>query len=163
MTTFVSVGNAKQHFERLIKAVVAISSSLPQPVVVQHGATSIDAPNCDCRPFVSMAEFEILVSSAELLILHAGAGSVIHAVRAGKLPIVMPRKASLAEHVDDHQIEFAKELEQSGKIVVVREEGELPDAILYVLSQTNKTVSQPIENEMVRLVSQALSRLTNNK
>jgi UDP-N-acetylglucosamine transferase subunit ALG13 len=75
----------------------------------------------------------------------------------------MPRKASLAEHVDDHQIEFAQELEQSGKIVIVREEGELPDAILYVLSQTNKTVSQPIESEMVRLVSQALSRLNNNK
>lgn len=158
MTTLLSVGNATQPFERLVNAVIALAPTLPQPVIVQHGATPVAATHCDCRSYVSMTEFETLVVRARLLILHAGAGSVIHAVRAGKLPIVMPRSAGLGEHVDDHQMEFAIELERAGKIVLVRESADLAAAVEFVLSRPIQAQALSSESEMTRLVSHALSR-----
>lgn len=158
MTTFLTVGNATQSFGRLVHAVVALAPTLPQPVIIQHGATPITATNCDCRPYVSMTDFEMLVANAQLLILHAGAGSVIHAVRAGKLPIVMPRRPVFGEHVDDHQMEFAIELERAGKIVLVREPVELTAAIELVLSRPIQPKDPLSESDMTRIVSDTLTR-----
>src|SRR4051794_18675758 len=104
VSTYVSVGNATQPFPRLLDAVIKIAYRLPQPVIVQHGSTPFTSTHCIASPFVQMGEFERLIEQAELLILHAGAGSVIHAARAGKVPVVMPRRVQFAELVDDHQI-----------------------------------------------------------
>ena len=156
MTTFISVGNATQPFGRLLDAVAVLAPRLPGPVVVQHGATPFASPDCEARPFVSMSEFEALVARARLLILHAGAGSVIHAVRAGKLPVVMPRRVAHGEHVDDHQLEFAIELERAGKIVVAREGADLPGAIERALAQGDAVRSAGAQSEMTRLVAELL-------
>lgn len=138
MSTFVSVGNATQPFPRLLDAVASVVAQLPQPVFVQYGAyDAFDCPACDAAAFVSMAEFERRVGEASLLIMHAGAGSVIHAVRAGKLPVVMPRKASLGEHVDDHQEEFARELHRLGRLVTCEEASLLLSAVHDALSLQN--------------------------
>ncbi|MFH1635548.1 MAG: hypothetical protein ABIG63_16275, partial [Chloroflexota bacterium] len=74
--TFVSVGNATQPFNRLLDQVLRIASTLPQPVVVQHGSSTFRGAGCIPRQFMEMEEFGQFVSEAELLILHAGAGSV---------------------------------------------------------------------------------------
>ena len=96
---------------------------LPQPVFVQSGSTPFDAAGCEVAPFLAMSEFERRVAQSTLLIMHAGAGSVITAVRAGKVPVVMPRRARFGEHVDDHQVEFARELAAAGRIVVAERGG----------------------------------------
>jgi beta-1,4-N-acetylglucosaminyltransferase len=136
VSTFVSVGNATQPFARLLEAVCELAPRLPQPVFVQFGsARTFRCPSCSGAAFVEMAEFERRVGEAELLILHAGAGSVIHAVRAGKMPVVMPRLASLGEHVDDHQLEFARQLEKTGKVLVAHDASTLAQAAVAALQQ----------------------------
>lgn len=119
MTTFVSVGNAKQPFTRLLDAVSQIAPRLPQPVIVQHGYTQFSDSRCEMVPFIRMEEFREKIELAELLILHAGAGSIIHAIRAGKIPVVVPRQIEYGEHVNNHQVEFATELSRTGKILLV--------------------------------------------
>ncbi|MGH6838766.1 MAG: glycosyltransferase, partial [Methylocella sp.] len=119
LSTFVSVGNAYQPFTRLIHAVTSIARKLPQPVVVQHGHTPFDSVDCRGVAFLDMRAFESAVSEAEVVVLHAGAGSVIHALSAGKAPVVMARRAEFGEHVDDHQVEFARELARIGRVVVI--------------------------------------------
>ena len=108
MPTFVSVGNASQPFMRLTEAVSRIAARLPAPVVVQHGHTSFDCPVCDGRAFVEMDEFAGLMGRSRLIILHAGAGSILQALDAGKYPVVMPRRLAHGEHIDDHQLELAQ-------------------------------------------------------
>ncbi|MGH6835322.1 MAG: glycosyltransferase [Candidatus Acidiferrales bacterium] len=129
MSTFVSVGNAHQPFTRLIHAVTSIARALPQPVVVQHGHTPFHSFECSGVTFLDMLAFESAVSEAEVLILHAGAGCVIHALGAGKAPVVMARRAAFGEHVDDHQVEFARELALAGRVVAVEHVAELKAAI----------------------------------
>ena len=89
-----------------------------------------------------MAEFSRYVAEAQLLILHAGAGSVIHAIQAGKIPLVMPRRAKYGEHVDDHQLEFARALAAAGKVVLAEE----PDDLIVAVEEVKKRQS------MARLV-----------
>ena len=158
MTTFVSVGNTTQSFSRLIDAVLKIASRLPQPVVVQHGNTMVQGVGCVAKPFLEMEDFGQFVAQAELLILHAGAGSVIHAIQAGKIPVVMPRLAKYGEHVDDHQLEFARALAESGKIVMAEEPGDLNDAVAEVLRQQRSTQASHETPRMVGLIGTILSK-----
>lgn len=132
MSTFVSVGNATQPFERLLSAVVEIAHSLPQPVIVQHGNTPFSGGGgCIEKSFVNPEDFQRLLTEAELVIMHAGAGSVIHAILAGKVPIVVPRRGIFDELIDDHQMEFASALAETGKVILVKETGCLIDAVRH--------------------------------
>ncbi len=161
MSTFVSVGNAKQPFRRLLDAVAHLVPNLPQPVIVQHGHTPFVSAACQVTAFMGMEEFARHIKTAELLILHAGAGSVIHAIEAGKRPVIMPRRADLGEHVNDHQIEFARALAEAGKVVVAGSPEYLGEAIAEVLRQGKQpgamATAERSELRMVNLVRAALA------
>jgi UDP-N-acetylglucosamine transferase subunit ALG13 len=150
------VGNAKQSFSRLLDEVARLAHLLPQPVVVQHGMTPFSIHDCEAIPFVGMSEFEQLVVEAELLIMHAGAGAVIHAVRAGKVPVLMPRRAKYGEHVDDHQVEFAKALEAAGRVVLAHEPIQLGDAVRRALEMQHESTEATNPPLMVRLIDETL-------
>lgn len=131
--------------------------TLPQPVIVQHGETPFPSDVCRAIPFVEMSEFERLVAEAELLILHAGAGSVIHAVRAGKVPVVMPRRAIYGEIVDDHQVEFAKALEVAGRVVVADEPLQLAEAVRRALDLQRSGARAAGASAMLGMVDETLA------
>jgi UDP-N-acetylglucosamine transferase subunit ALG13 len=129
LSTFITVGNGREPFERLLRAVVEVQDLLPRPVSVQCGSTKFAYPTWNVRPFLDMHEFERLIQQSNLLIMHAGAGSVINAARTAKRPIVMPRRACYGEIVDDHQIEFAEALAGQGRVILAREPADLAPAI----------------------------------
>lgn len=156
MSTFVSVGNATQPFDRLLGAVCAIVANLPSPVIIQTGSTDCACGGAVARKFVAMDEFERLMDEASLAIMHAGAGSVIHAVRAGKVPVVMPRRSKYDEHVDDHQLEFARQLAQAGLVVIAEEPADLHAAVLAALERQHSMLTRPRSALMLQLVSEAL-------
>ena len=158
MSTFVSVGNPTQPFRRLLDAVTIIASELPQPVFVQSGSTPFHADGCESEPFLAMGEFENRVARSELLIMHAGAGSVIHAIRAGKVPVVMPRRAPHGEHVDDHQVEFARELARAGRIVVAEEPVDLLRVVREALVRQASAGHIAEAPEMIRMIADVLRR-----
>lgn len=129
MSTFVTVGNATQPFSRMLASLADVVDELPTEVVVQSGHTPFAHPGCRVEPFLSMDRFEELVSTSTVLIMHAGAGSIIHAVQAGHRPIVMPRRMALDEHVDDHQLELAEALASRGRIAIAHDTDDLRRAL----------------------------------
>jgi UDP-N-acetylglucosamine transferase subunit ALG13 len=135
VTTFVSVGNATQPFQRLIDAVLRLVPCLPQPVAIQHGNTALKDARCIGQAFMGMEEFAESIARAELIIMHGGAGSIIHAIKAGKVPVVMPRLAEYGEIVDNHQLELAFALAQSGRIVLARDPSKLSEAVREAMSR----------------------------
>lgn len=157
MSTFVSVGNATQPFLRLLDAVAKLVPELPPPVIVQHGVAPFYAQGCRAVPFVGMDDFESLIIEAELLILHAGAGSVLNALRAGKVPVVMPRRVCYGEHVDDHQLEFAQALAETGRVMVAGEPEHLAAAVRCALSLQSERDKLIKGSTMVQLVEQVLA------
>lgn len=163
MTTFVSVGNARQPFHRLLDGVLAIAASLPQPVIVQHGHTPFSQKGVTAIDFMDSEEFARRLGGAQLVIIHAGAGSIMHAIEAGKVPVVMPRRADRGEHVNDHQVELAEALGIVGKVVVADEPKDLVAGIATALARQKEREgagngpSQTEEPRMLNLVRDVLA------
>ena len=129
MSTFVSLGNATQPFPRLLEAVAKLAPDLPQPVTVQYGNNKFACSGCRPVDFLAMDSFMTHIREADVLILHAGAGTVVNAVQAGKIPVIAPRRAQNGEHIDDHQVEFARALGATGRVVVVDDMAQLGSAV----------------------------------
>ena len=133
MSTFVSIGNAKQQFPRFFEIVDSVSLLLPKPVIIQSGHTDYHNVEFQVIPFIEMTQFAEFVAEAQLLILHSGAGSIIHAVQSGKKPIVIPRLSKYGEHVDDHQLELAQHLATAGKVYLVQNTEDMQIAVKQAL------------------------------
>src|SRR5208283_435599 len=104
-----------------------------------------------------MSEFQCLVGRSSLLIMHAGAGSLITAVRAGKVPVVMARRLRYGEHVDDHQIELARELDRVGRIVVANEPADLLPSVREALArQESAHRATPASPAMIEMIADVL-------
>jgi UDP-N-acetylglucosamine--N-acetylmuramyl-(pentapeptide) pyrophosphoryl-undecaprenol N-acetylglucosamine transferase len=66
---------------------------------------------------------------ADAVVSHAGVGSALAAMQAGRRAVYVPRRRLHGEHVDDHQVAMAREL-QSRDLVLAREADEVTFADL---------------------------------
>jgi UDP-N-acetylglucosamine transferase subunit ALG13 len=64
-------------------------------------------------------------ASARLIVGHAGMGTILSALNQGKPILVMPKRASLGEHRNEHQLATARHLQAMGHISVAFDETEL--------------------------------------
>lgn len=158
MSTFVLVGNAHQPFWRLLRGIEGIAHLLPQPVIVQCGHTPFHSQACKAESFLDMVEFERQIGNADLVVSHAGGGGVMLAVQAGKVPVLMPRRACHGEHVDDHQVENARELAATGKVVVAENPEDLFGAIGEAMKR--QSIARRVEAipPLVAMISEVLRR-----
>ena len=122
---FVTVGTQGQ-FNRLIRTVDEWAGLRKKTdVFAQTGPSDYRANNIRTKPFVDPSEFRNRVESANIIIAHAGMGSIITALELGKPILVMPRLAELGEHRNNHQVATAKRLAEQGRILVAFNEHEL--------------------------------------
>ncbi|QDA30614.1 beta-1,4-galactosyltransferase [Thermococcus indicus] len=107
---FVTVGNSNIGFERLIKAMDALAPKLPYEVIMQIGSSSYIPQNCEWFRYASYEAMMEYFKKADVIITHAGAGTILDILLLGKTPIVAPRLRKFKEHIDDHQLEIYKSL-----------------------------------------------------
>jgi UDP-N-acetylglucosamine transferase subunit ALG13 len=110
-------------FPRLLTRLVEI---LPPELDVlwQVGATVIGRMPAGAHRQVPSAEMRAAMREADVVIAHAGVGSALAAMRAGRRALFVPRRRAHGEHVDDHQVEMAREL-HGRNLVVAREAAEI--------------------------------------
>ena len=128
MTTFVTVGNLKRPFTRLLDGVRDVIEQLSKPIVVQHGPARFEDPRCVCAEKLLAVEYRATLEAASLVICHASQGSLLEAVALQKPIVTLPRLARHGEHVDDHQIEFAEYFVERGWAVIPRDGETLAEA-----------------------------------
>jgi UDP-N-acetylglucosamine--N-acetylmuramyl-(pentapeptide) pyrophosphoryl-undecaprenol N-acetylglucosamine transferase len=68
----------------------------------------------DARPFLPASVLDQAMRDADVVIAHAGCGSALMALAAGKYPVLIPRDPRHGEVIDSHQIEIARWLSQQG-------------------------------------------------
>jgi UDP-N-acetylglucosamine transferase subunit ALG13 len=123
----VTVGTNEAPFDRLLRAVGELT--VGEPLLVQHGASSVRPPNADCVEFLLFDELLDAVRRARLVVTHAGVGSVLTVLLAGKRPIVVPRLRRFGEAVDDHQVMFGRRIGAAGLVQFVEEPAGLQEAL----------------------------------
>ena len=156
---FVTVGNATQGFRRLLDAVDRFAGEglfREDEVFIQSGNCPGFRPvYCKYEPFVSRDNFERYIQVATLVICHAGA-TLFEVIRAGKLPVVMPRRKKYAEIIDDHQFELVRVLETERRVIPAYEPDQLPAAVLEASRRISGPAPAP-SSQMHQLVSDAIA------
>lgn len=143
---FVTIGT-QEPFDRLIEAMDHISLKFGLDIVAQVSTKSkLQVKNMKIMDFVSPTDFEKLFNEAELIVAHAGMGTIISALVNQKNLIVLAREKKLLEHRSDHQVATAKHLEQLGLLNVARNIEELEMKILYFINNRDKNVTSIIGN-----------------
>lgn len=160
---FLTVGNATQGFARLIEAVDSLGlrgGFGSEEVLAQTGHTCVEQSRyCQCRDFLPMEEFEALIRQAELIITHGGAGTLLHVLSLGRVPVVMPRRKKYGEHLDDHQVDLIQVLAGDGRVIPAYEVQDLPGAIAEARHRQNQSITTGGGLQMRNLVADALKEL----
>jgi UDP-N-acetylglucosamine transferase subunit ALG13 len=125
---FATVGSSPFPFQRMMFALRNLPAA---DLRVQHGPA--EPPPCvradAYLPFDRMVD---LIERSDLVVCHAGVGSIMCALQAGHIPVIFPRLKRHAETVDDHQVELAEALAPRGAVVVAWTAAELLDAVASV-------------------------------
>lgn len=130
---FVTVGTHEQPFNRLIECMDNLRKDglIAEDVVIQTGYSTYEPKYCKWQKLFPYQEMLRLVEEARIVITHGGPSSFIMPLQNGKIPIVVPRRYEFNEHVNDHQVSFAKDMEKRmGTIIVIEDVKQLSDAIL---------------------------------
>ena len=114
---FVTLGTQKFQMNRLMKAVDELAQEMDEEIIIQSGNSTYKPEHCTAQAFMSSEEYKNKIESCSLLITHAGVGTIITGLNAHKPVIVVPRLASMNEHVDDHQTEIAEAMEKQGYVL----------------------------------------------
>jgi len=122
---FVTVGT-QLPFDRMVRVVDSWAHLRKRgDVFAQTGPTQWRPTHIQSVPFLAADECYRRIRDASLIVAHAGMGSILTALELGKPIVVMPRRASLNEHRNDHQLATAKWFLAQGRIAVAMDEEEL--------------------------------------
>jgi len=115
----VTVGTHSQGFDRLVQPMDELAAQLAEKVIIQRGSSRYEPQYAEHFQWTTNQCMEELTQQARLVVIHAGAGSIILALRYSKPLVVVPRLQCFNEHIDDHQLQLAKAMEDEGRAIVV--------------------------------------------
>ena len=158
---FVTVGT-ELPFDRLVGAIDRWAGCRGADVEVfaQTGDGEYRPENIEWEPFVDRATFTRRFGEADLVVAHAGMGTILSALEDGKPLLVMPRRADLREHRNDHQLATASRLSALDREAVAADETALvasldaatadapskrigPDADAALIAELSDFIAQP--------------------
>lgn len=132
---FLTIGT-QEPFDRLIKAVDEIAPSLHTEIIAQVSRSDYKAKNLKTFNFVSPVEFKTYFNQADLIISHAGMGTIISALEGEKPILIMPRLARYREHRNDHQMATAAVFEKLTYVYVAHDEQDLKTKLQNIVENS---------------------------
>lgn len=129
---FVTVGTHEQPFNRLVKKIDELKRDgvIKEDVIIQTGFSTYEPKYCQWSKLIPYQQMIKNVADARIVITHGGPASFIMPLQICKTPIVVPRQYKYGEHVNDHQVEFARNVsERMGTIIDVEDIDKLSDII----------------------------------
>jgi UDP-N-acetylglucosamine transferase subunit ALG13 len=156
---FVTVGT-QLPFDRLIKAIDQWCLKNPEEeVFAQIGPSNFLPQNMRFSDFITPSEVEEYSKKSDLIIAHAGMGSVLTALRFQKPVMIVPRQASYDEHRNDHQLATAKWLQSLDGITVAWDEKE---AVAFLMNKqhfvSGSQISEDAEDRLIDFIKKIIKQ-----
>ena len=117
-------------FPRLLQALNRLAVTHSLRIIAQTCGDLPGARAIEQHPFLSPEELERLARQAEVIVGHAGIGTVFAATRARRPLVLYPRRVALGEHRNDHQMATAASLQSRKGIHVAWDDAELERLLL---------------------------------
>jgi beta-1,4-N-acetylglucosaminyltransferase len=151
---FVTVGMHTKGFDRLVKKMDEIAGNIDEEVILQTGGTDFKPQNAKWFDFTTEEEIRELCRKASVVVTHA-AMSVLDALEQGTPVVVVPRMKVYNEVIDDHQLDFARELEKDGKAFAVYNVDKLEEALTRANVKPPKLINDKrLINALRRYIAQ---------
>lgn len=129
---FVTVGTHEQSFNRLIEYIDKLKQNqiIKEDVIMQIGFSTYIPKYCKWNKIYTYKQMNEYVRNARIIITHGGPSSFIMPLQIGKIPIVVPRQSKYGEHINDHQLDFVKQVQKrQGNIIIVEDVKDLENII----------------------------------
>ena len=143
---FVSLGTQDKPFNRIIDYVISLKENLKElqseKIIIQLGQTTLlksdnerikNLENIIIYDMLKPEKMKNIIKDSDIIITHAGVGTIMECLEMGKEIIVVPRKVENLEHVNNHQEEIAFEMEKKGFLTKVDTYEELENKISMLL------------------------------
>lgn len=145
----VTLGTQDKMFIRLIKAIedLKLSGALKDEVIVQSGYTEYKSSVLEIKDYYSQIELDQLRQEADIIITHAGVGSILDALKFNKVVIAVARLKQYGEHTNDHQLELLDAFESEGYILRCDDLSKLSEVI--EIARTFKPKPYPFDPSAV--------------
>lgn len=126
---FITVGTDLP-FDRMLKVIDTwAGENNRKDVFAQIGEGGWEPRHIAFSHFLQPPDFVERFKSASIIISHAGMGTILSALYHGKPILVMPKRASLGEHRNEHQTATAKRMMELGNVNVAFDEAELREKL----------------------------------
>ncbi|MFD1851641.1 PssE/Cps14G family polysaccharide biosynthesis glycosyltransferase [Oceanobacillus bengalensis] len=128
---FVVLGTHELPFRRLLLEVERLKRTriIDEDIIVQHGHTKYQSDHMILKKFINTKEMDLLYDQANIVITHAGTGSIMNGLKRGKKLIAVPRLKKYGEHNDDHQLQITNVLKSEGHLLSWEEGTNLADVM----------------------------------
>lgn len=165
MKLFVTVGAEKRSFDRLIRIIDLniFSGIFPTDTFIQIGHSSYQPKYCHYCKFLNYYDIEDMIKYAEVVISHAGMGTVILCLKYKKIPILFPRRLVYKEHLDDHQLLFAHTMAKKNIALTAFSSDDLQRIYLNYKTLSKSLISKPKISKNKELCSYLKKILTNSQ
>lgn len=143
---FVSLGTQDKPFNRIIDYVISLKENLKElqgeKIIIQLGQTKLlksenerieKLENITIYDMLKPKKMKDIIKDSDIIITHAGVGTIMECLEMDKEIIVVPRKVENLEHVNNHQEEIAFEMEKKGFLTKVDTYEELENKISMLL------------------------------
>ncbi|RYD19253.1 MAG: glucuronosyltransferase [Verrucomicrobiaceae bacterium] len=126
---FVTVGTDLP-FDRMVRVIDKWArDNGRKDVFAQIGEGAWEPEYIGFSHFLQPPDFTEKFKAASIIISHAGMGTILSALHHGKPILVVPKRASLGEHRNEHQTATAKHMKELGNVNVAFDEHELRDRL----------------------------------
>lgn len=145
---FVTLGTQDKEFKRLLDAIEKQIElkNIKDKVIVQSGYTKYESNNMEIHSLFPMEEFDKYVKECDILITHAGVGSIMTGLKNGKKVIAAARLKEYNEHANNHQLDILETFSKEGYILKLDDFDKLDEVLKEVKTFTPKKIKSNNEN-----------------
>lgn len=125
--------SSEYNFFRLLKAIDSLCDKKIidcENLIVQSTDQGYKPKNYKLCQMMPNDEFKTVMSNVDIVISHAGTGTIATALKMNKKLILFPRLKEYGELIDDHQLQICQLFADKGYVMLARNEEELKDCII---------------------------------
>lgn len=130
---FVILGTQDKKFPRLLEALQKKIDEgkidKKEEIIVQAGSTKYKSNDMKIFDYIPISQFEDYIEKADLIICHAGVGTILTALKKNKKIIAAARLKQYGEHVNDHQLQILENFKNKGYILALENFDEMDNLI----------------------------------
>jgi UDP-N-acetylglucosamine transferase subunit ALG13 len=154
---FATVGT-QLAFSRLMMALDAIAARHNLDVLAQTCEPGLQVRAIKAQAHLTPKEFDEAFKAARVVVAHAGIGTILSAKRHGKPLILMPRRASLGEHRNEHQLATVQQMRGRPGIHIAETDADLEALLLKPDLEAATNAASPSRTALVNFLRDYIDR-----